>query len=110
MMEPPGTSCPPKAFMPSRCAFESRPFLELPNPFLCAMRTSFQLSAIGCQLKNLWRLRRCGTAKAMPFQNYFFLPVAFLAAAFFLGAAAFLPAAFTLVSDVGAASAFAFGF
>src|SRR5580704_15784463 len=23
--------------MPSRCAFESRPFLELPKPFLCAM-------------------------------------------------------------------------
>src|ERR1700719_4368014 len=37
MMEPPGTSCPPKAFTPSRCAFESRPFLELPNPFLCAI-------------------------------------------------------------------------
>src|SRR5882762_3363546 len=38
MMEPPGTSCPPNAFTPSRCAFESRPFLELPKPFLCAMR------------------------------------------------------------------------
>src|SRR6202051_2601846 len=37
MMEPPGTSCPPKTFTPRRCALESRPFLELPNPFLCAI-------------------------------------------------------------------------
>src|SRR6266849_10261198 len=37
MMVPPGTSCPPKAFTPSRCALESRPFLELPKPFLCAI-------------------------------------------------------------------------
>src|ERR1700677_4438440 len=37
MIEPPGTSCPPKAFTPRRCAFESRPFLELPSPFLCAI-------------------------------------------------------------------------
>src|SRR6516164_880570 len=35
--EPPGTSWPPKTFTPKRCAFESRPFLELPNPFLCAI-------------------------------------------------------------------------
>ena len=33
MMEPPGTNWPPKAFMPNRCALESRPFFELPNPF-----------------------------------------------------------------------------
>src|SRR5580692_7755063 len=38
MIEPPGTSWPPKTFTPRRCAFESRPFLELPNPFLCAIR------------------------------------------------------------------------
>src|SRR5437868_6566593 len=38
MMLPPGTSCPPKPFTPSRCALESRPFLELPSPFLCAIR------------------------------------------------------------------------
>src|SRR3954453_19023655 len=37
IIEPPGTSWPPKTFMPSRCALESRPFLELPNPFLCAI-------------------------------------------------------------------------
>src|SRR5271169_1768723 len=36
-MEPPVTSSPPKAFTPSRCAFESRPFFELPRPFLCAI-------------------------------------------------------------------------
>src|SRR5262245_51781448 len=38
MIEPPGTSWPPKTLTPSRCALESRPFLELPNPFLCAIR------------------------------------------------------------------------
>src|SRR3954452_5926473 len=38
MMEPPGTSWPPNTLTPSRCALESRPFLELPNPFLCAIR------------------------------------------------------------------------
>src|SRR4051812_39197156 len=37
MIDPPGTNCPPKAFTPSRCAFESRPFRELPRPFLCAI-------------------------------------------------------------------------
>src|SRR6185503_16926330 len=37
MMVPPGTSCPPNTFTPSRCALESRPFLELPKPFLCAI-------------------------------------------------------------------------
>src|SRR5580700_9732424 len=37
MIEPPGTSWPPKTFTPSRCALESRPFLELPKPFLCAI-------------------------------------------------------------------------
>src|SRR5579871_2850700 len=36
-MEPPVTNSPPKAFTPRRCAFESRPFLELPKPFLCAI-------------------------------------------------------------------------
>src|SRR5271165_4116263 len=38
MIEPPGTNWPPKTFTPNRWALESRPFLELPNPFLCAMR------------------------------------------------------------------------
>src|SRR3954468_17024061 len=37
MIDPPGTSCPPKTFTPSRCAFESRPLRELPKPFLCAI-------------------------------------------------------------------------
>src|SRR5438093_7869216 len=37
IIEPPGTNWPPKTFTPSRCAFESRPFLELPRPFLCAI-------------------------------------------------------------------------
>src|SRR3954469_5376428 len=58
MMLPPGTSCPPNAFTPSRCAFESRPFLELPKPFLCAITTSLQLSAISCQQKIFGAERR----------------------------------------------------
>src|SRR5580700_7408856 len=37
MMVPPGTTCPPNALNPSRCAFESRPFREVPCPFLCAI-------------------------------------------------------------------------
>src|SRR5476649_1047447 len=37
MMEPPGISCPPNTFTPRRCALESRPFFELPRPFLCAI-------------------------------------------------------------------------
>src|ERR1035441_9652992 len=36
-IEPPVTSSPPKAFTPRRCALESRPFFELPRPFLCAI-------------------------------------------------------------------------
>src|SRR6266446_1808694 len=40
MIVPPGTSCPPKALKPSRCAFESRPFREVPCPFLCAINQS----------------------------------------------------------------------
>src|SRR3954454_10515945 len=38
IIEPPGTSWPQNTFTPSRCALESRPFLELPKPFLCAIR------------------------------------------------------------------------
>src|SRR5438132_13654573 len=41
-MEPPGTTSPPNRLMPRRCAFESRPFLELPNPFLCAIATALR--------------------------------------------------------------------
>jgi len=40
MMEPPVTSSPAKAFTPSLCALESRPFVELPPPFLCAIAES----------------------------------------------------------------------
>src|SRR5580704_13015474 len=39
---PPETSWPPNALMPKRCAFESRPFLELPKPFLCAINYSLR--------------------------------------------------------------------
>src|SRR5579885_1674031 len=37
IIDPPETNWPPKAFTPSRCELESRPFFELPKPFLCAM-------------------------------------------------------------------------
>src|SRR6185503_13822634 len=42
MIDPPGTNCPPNAFTPNRCELESRPFLELPKPFLCAMTQSLR--------------------------------------------------------------------
>src|ERR1700728_5478507 len=42
MIVPPVTTWPPNAFTPSRWAFESRPFVELPPPFLCAIPNSFQ--------------------------------------------------------------------
>src|SRR5580698_6245256 len=42
MIVPPGTTCPPNALNPSRCAFESRPFLDVPCPFLCAIKPSSQ--------------------------------------------------------------------
>src|SRR5271165_1235134 len=44
MIEPPGTNCPPKHFTPRRCALESRPFLELPKPFLCAMELAHDVA------------------------------------------------------------------
>src|SRR5262245_22378047 len=42
MMVPPGTSCPPNALNPRRCALESRPFRDVPCPFLCAIKPSPQ--------------------------------------------------------------------
>src|SRR5689334_22014333 len=37
MIEPACTPWPAKTFTPSRLAWESRPFLEEPRPFLCAI-------------------------------------------------------------------------
>src|SRR3954465_8843556 len=37
MMDPAGTTWPAKTFTPSRLELESRPFLEEPRPFLCAI-------------------------------------------------------------------------
>jgi hypothetical protein len=45
MIEPPVTTWPAKIFTPSRCALESRPFLELPKPFLCAICLSLKVRA-----------------------------------------------------------------
>jgi hypothetical protein len=41
-MLPPVTVSPSPRLMPSRWAFESRPFLELPRPFLCAIFCLFR--------------------------------------------------------------------
>src|SRR6185436_5343683 len=82
MIVPPGTICPPNALNPSRCAFESRPFRELPNPFLCAMKQLLALDARGAP---------DSLVKTRGF--YFFFGVDFFAAAF-LGAAFFLADAF----------------
>src|SRR5215469_9297787 len=63
MIVPPGTTCPPNALKPSRCEFESRPFREVPCPFLCAISNPFSVAS--CQLnrccrdqRNLFLLRR----------------------------------------------------
>src|SRR5216684_5912641 len=50
MIVPPGTICPPNALNPSRCAFESRPFRDVPCPFLCAID---QLSILKSILKSI---------------------------------------------------------
>ncbi len=42
-MLPAVTNCPPKRFTPSIWGLESRPFRELPTPFLCAMRLDLDL-------------------------------------------------------------------
>src|SRR5260370_5764054 len=39
-MVPAFTSCPPNLLTPSLCPCESRPFVEDPPPFLCAMTHS----------------------------------------------------------------------
>src|SRR5215831_3258581 len=101
MIVPPGTICPPNALNPSRCAFESRPFLELPSPFLCAMKQLLALDALSAP-----------DSFVKVVVLYFFFGVDFFAAAF-LGAAFFLADAFAfaaLVSPVvSAASVFTLG-
>src|SRR5208283_2813576 len=52
MMDPPVTNSPEKTFTPKRCEFESRPFFELPKPFLCAIRVSFHPSGLYRLLTN----------------------------------------------------------
>src|SRR5580692_1852490 len=49
IIDPPVTSSPPNAFTPSRWALESRPFVELPPPFLCAIAESPSQSRIHAQ-------------------------------------------------------------
>src|SRR5208282_1715758 len=61
MIVPPGTTCPPNALNPSRCEFESRPFREVPCPFLCAIE--IQLSVASCQLLSLGT----GAAPVVPY-------------------------------------------
>src|SRR6516164_8358783 len=46
MIVPAFTSCPPKRFTPSLCPCESRPFVDEPPPFLCAMTNSSQLNSL----------------------------------------------------------------
>src|SRR3954451_13860254 len=55
-MEPPVTNWPENTLMPSRWELESRPFLELPKPFLCAIRNISRnsLSRLSDYLLNLY--------------------------------------------------------
>src|SRR5690554_6721284 len=41
MMFPATAACPPNIFTPRRLLCDSRPFFELPTPFLCAILFSF---------------------------------------------------------------------
>src|SRR5579864_829818 len=90
MMVPPGTTCPPNALKPSRCAFESRPFREVPCPFLCAIRNSSKSSA--------------GDPPAVPRascpRSYFFFEGDFFAA--FFGAAFFFACFLAFACAAGA--------
>src|SRR5580765_1638870 len=103
MIVPPGTNWPPKAFTPNRCALESRPFLELPKPFLCAItNSSVDRRDWSRALDNCLAFQRC----------YFFLSLpAFLAGLFFaaaLGLLFDLPLADLAGASCSAPSAFAF--
>src|SRR5579863_7686191 len=53
MIEPPVTVCPAKIFTPSRCALESRPFFELPSPFLCAIAVFLRSAQRGRKIPRL---------------------------------------------------------
>ncbi len=102
MIVPPGTTCPPNALNPSRCAFESRPFREVPCPFLCAISqltvasSQYAKIVIPSKAKRLHLERLCAlssSAKRRIFLHYFFLGApffvaGFLAAFFFAGFAA----------------------
>src|SRR6516165_12196389 len=107
MMVPPGTTCPPKALKPSRCEFESRPFRDVPCPFLCAMDESlvpqFLEPVVGCRSLVVGQkpCEHASVADAGTTRAYFFFAADFLAAVFFaafffaeaLGAASFVSAA-----------------
>ena len=50
MIAPARTFSPAKTLTPSRLAAESRPFLEEPSPFLCAMRAYSFFPALAAAL------------------------------------------------------------
>ena len=96
MMEPAGTTWPAKTLTPSRLALESRPFLEEPRPFLCAIAYA-SCSSAGFAAGFLRGLAGAflGAASAAG---------AFLAAAAFLAAGAFVSAAGAFSAAAGGAS------
>src|SRR5215813_7517370 len=51
-MLPPITCSPPNFLRPNRCAAESRPFLDEPTPFLCAM-CHLRLPIFDCQFSGV---------------------------------------------------------
>src|ERR1700756_3656129 len=97
MMVPPGTTCPPNALKPSRWELESRPFRELPNPFLCAINRfsvlgsqfsvlSSRFSVLGSGFSVLGRVLRARAHCYFVFFAEAFFPAVFFAA-FFLAVA-----------------------
>src|SRR5437763_16625118 len=53
MIDPPVTNSPENTLIPSRCELESRPFFELPRPFLCAIDNPLSRLPLGHNLLHL---------------------------------------------------------
>src|ERR1700726_2787478 len=99
MMVPPGTICPPNALNPNRCAFESRPFREVPCPFLCAIRISFRWPVASYQQNHV----ETGDSPVLPYFFFLFFEADFLAA--FLGAAFFFAEPLVVSASASCSSA-----
>src|SRR5215831_11366413 len=104
MIVPPGTTCPPNALNPSRCEFESRPFRDVPCPFLCAIKTALSGQLPVSSFTMRAQCARMSRPEGRRYCYFFF--VDFFAA--FFGADFFFAFAFGFASDSSPAVAFTF--